>query len=69
MLAVLAARDGWRGHSCPTPETLYLDDPAPEIDGAGEGTTVLEHGMRSLVEVQTGLKRCRPGVARHGSFE
>jgi enoyl-CoA hydratase len=29
----------------------------------------LEHGMRSLAEVQTGLERFRAGAGRHGSFE
>jgi enoyl-CoA hydratase len=29
----------------------------------------LEHGMRSLAEVQAGLERFRAGAGRHGSFE
>jgi enoyl-CoA hydratase len=29
----------------------------------------LEHGMRSLAEVQAGLQRFRAGAGRHGSFE
>ncbi len=29
----------------------------------------LEHGLRSLAEVQTGLERFRSGAGRHGAFE
>ena len=29
----------------------------------------LEHGIRSLAEVQAGLERFRTGAGRHGSFE
>ena len=29
----------------------------------------LEHGMRSLTEVQAGLERFRAGDGRHGSFD
>ena len=29
----------------------------------------LEHGIRSLAEVQTGLERFRSGAGRHGSFD
>ena len=36
-----------------------------EVAMAGE----LDHGLRSLAEVQAGLERFRSGVGRHGSFE
>ena len=39
-----------------------LDEPAAI---AGE----LEHGLRSLAEVQAGLERFRSGAGRHGSFD
>jgi enoyl-CoA hydratase len=29
----------------------------------------LQHGMRSLAEVEAGLERFRAGAGRHGSFE
>ena len=29
----------------------------------------LEHGVRSLAEVQAGLRRFRAGAGRHGSFD
>jgi enoyl-CoA hydratase len=38
-------------------------------DEAGAMANELEHGLRSLAEVQTGLERFRQGAGRHGSFE
>ncbi|MGZ4304070.1 MAG: crotonase/enoyl-CoA hydratase family protein [Solirubrobacteraceae bacterium] len=43
-----------------------------EQDGMDEAPAManeLEHGMRSLAEVQAGLERFRSGAGRHGSFD
>ena len=43
-----------------------------EQDGLDEAAAIaneLQHGMRSLAEVQAGLERFRAGAGRHGSFE
>jgi enoyl-CoA hydratase len=39
------------------------------LDEAGAIANELEHGMRSLAEVEAGLARFRAGAGRHGSFE
>jgi enoyl-CoA hydratase len=43
-----------------------------EQEGLGECLALeneLEHGLRSLVEVQAGLERFRAGAGRHGDFD
>jgi enoyl-CoA hydratase len=43
-----------------------------EQDGLGEAAAMareLEHGIRSLADVQAGLERFRGGAGRHGSFD
>jgi enoyl-CoA hydratase len=43
-----------------------------EQEGLAEDDAIgreLEHGTRSLREVQAGLERFRAGAGRHGSFE
>jgi enoyl-CoA hydratase len=45
---------------------------ALEQDGLAEDAAIaneLEHGIRSLAEVQHGLERFRAGAGRHGSFD
>jgi enoyl-CoA hydratase len=45
---------------------------ALEQDGRDEPAAIaneLEHGIRSLAEVQAGLERFRAGAGRHGSFD
>jgi enoyl-CoA hydratase len=40
-------------------------------DGLEEPAAIaneLEHGIRSLAEIQAGLERFRAGAGRHGSF-
>ncbi len=39
------------------------------LDEAAAMTGELEHGLRSLAEVQEGLERFRAGAGRHGAFE
>jgi enoyl-CoA hydratase len=39
------------------------------LSEAGAMAGELEHGIRSLAEVQAGLERFRAGAGRHGSFE
>lgn len=44
----------------------------PGAEGAGRTVGLageLEHGRRSLAEVQAGLERFRGGAGRHGTFE
>jgi len=56
------------------PQTCMREDRLSllEQDGLGEPAAIaneLEHGLRSLAEVQAGLERFRAGAGRHGSFE
>ena len=56
------------------PQTCMRGDrlSALEQDGLSESKAIaneLEHGLRSLAEVQAGLERFRSGAGRHGSFE
>jgi enoyl-CoA hydratase len=56
------------------PQTCLREDrlSALEQDGLDEPAAIaneLEHGVRSLREVQAGLERFRAGAGRHGSFE
>jgi enoyl-CoA hydratase len=56
------------------PQTCLREDrlSALEQDGLDEPAAIaneLEHGLRSLREVQSGLERFRAGAGRHGSFE
>jgi enoyl-CoA hydratase len=43
-----------------------------EQDGLDESAAIaneLQHGIRSLADVQQGLERFRAGAGRHGSFD
>jgi enoyl-CoA hydratase len=56
------------------PQTCLREDRLSliEQDGLDEVTAIaneLEHGRRSLAEVQAGLERFRGGAGRHGSFD
>jgi enoyl-CoA hydratase len=56
------------------PQTCLREDrlSALEQDGLSEAAAMageLEHGRRSLAEVQAGLERFRGGAGRHGSFD
>ncbi len=56
------------------PQTCLREDrlSALEQDGLSEAAAMageLEHGLRSLAEVQAGLERFRSGAGRHGSFD
>ena len=56
------------------PQTCMREDRLSllEQDGLDEGAALaneLDHGLRSLAEVQAGLERFRSGAGRHGSFE
>jgi enoyl-CoA hydratase len=56
------------------PQTCMREDrlSALEQEGLSEAealATELEHGRRSLLEVQAGLERFRSGAGRHGAFE
>jgi enoyl-CoA hydratase len=56
------------------PQTCMRGDrlSALEQDGLNESDAIaneLEHGIRSLAEVQAGLERFRSGAGRHGAFE
>jgi enoyl-CoA hydratase len=56
------------------PQTCMREDRLSllEQDGLDERAAMageLEHGMRSLAEVQAGLERFRAGAGRHGSFD
>jgi enoyl-CoA hydratase len=56
------------------PQTCVREDRLSllEQEGLGEAEAMageLEHGIRSLAEVQAGLERFRAGAGRHGSFD
>ena len=56
------------------PQTCLREDrfSVLEQDGLDERGAIaneLEHGMRSLRDVQEGLQRFRAGAGRHGSFD
>jgi enoyl-CoA hydratase len=56
------------------PQTCMREDRLSllEQEGFSEAEAIageLEHGIRSLAEVQAGLERFRAGAGRHGSFE
>ena len=56
------------------PQTCMREDRLSvlEQDGLDEPAAIaneLEHGIRSLREVQAGLERFRAGAGRHGSFD
>ena len=56
------------------PQTCMREDRLSLLESSGltESAAIaneLEHGMRSLTEVQAGLERFRAGDGRHGSFE
>ncbi len=56
------------------PQTCMREDRLSllEQDGLEEPAAIaneLEHGLRSLAEVQAGLERFRSGAGRHGSFD
>jgi enoyl-CoA hydratase len=56
------------------PQTCLREDRLSvlEQEGREEGAALageLEHGVRSLSEVQAGLERFRAGAGRHGSFD
>ena len=56
------------------PQTCMREDrlSALEQEGLSEAEALaaeLEHGRRSLLEVQAGLERFRSGAGRHGAFE
>jgi enoyl-CoA hydratase len=56
------------------PQTCMREDRLSVLEqwGLGEHEAMageLEHGMRSLAEVRSGLERFRAGAGRHGAFE
>ena len=56
------------------PQTCLREDRLSllQSEGLGEAAAIaneLEHGMRSLTEVEAGLERFRAGAGRHGSFD
>ena len=56
------------------PQTCMREDRLSllEQEGRDEATAMareLEHGLRSLADVQAGLERFRSGAGRHGSFD
>jgi enoyl-CoA hydratase len=56
------------------PQTCMREDRLSLLESSGlsEAAAIaneLEHGMRSLTEVQAGLERFRAGAGRHGSFD
>lgn len=56
------------------PQTCMREDRLSllEQEGLGEDQALageLQHGLRSLTEVQAGLERFRAGAGRHGSFD
>jgi enoyl-CoA hydratase len=56
------------------PQTCMREDRLSLLEQAGLGEAEamageLDHGIRSLAEVQSGLERFRSGAGRHGSFE
>jgi enoyl-CoA hydratase len=56
------------------PQTCMREDRLSLLEQEGRSesaamTNELEHGWRSLAEVQTGLERFRAGEGRHGRFE
>jgi enoyl-CoA hydratase len=56
------------------PQTCMREDRLSLLEQAGLSeeqamSGELEHGIRSLAEVQAGLERFRSGAGRHGSFE
>jgi enoyl-CoA hydratase len=56
------------------PQTCMREDRLSLLEqwGADEAAAMageLEHGLRSLAEVQAGLERFRSGAGRHGTFE
>jgi enoyl-CoA hydratase len=56
------------------PQTCLREDRLSLLEGYGLSEpeamqNELEHGMRSLAEVQEGLDRFRSGAGRHGTFE
>jgi enoyl-CoA hydratase len=57
-----------------SPQTCLREDRLSLLEQEGLGETQalaneLEHGRRSLAEVQTGLERFRTGQGRHGQFD
>jgi enoyl-CoA hydratase len=56
------------------PQTCMREDRLSLLEQWGQGESdamagELEHGMRSLAEVQAGLERFRSGAGRHGAFD
>lgn len=56
------------------PQTCMREDRLSVLEqwGEDEGLAMageLEHGLRSLAEVQSGLERFWAGAGRHGAFE
>jgi enoyl-CoA hydratase len=56
------------------PQTCLREDRLSLLEGWGESELdamkgELQHGLRSLAEVQEGVERFRAGAGRHGSFE
>jgi enoyl-CoA hydratase len=69
-----AAAEALARELCRFPQTCMREDRLSllEQDGLSEDAAIaneLEHGMRSLAEVQQGLERFLAGAGRHGSFE
>jgi enoyl-CoA hydratase len=68
-----AAAEGLARQLAAFPQTCLREDrlSALEQDRLDEAAAMageLEHGMRSLAEVQAGLERFRAGAGRHGAF-
>ncbi len=69
-----AAAEALAGELAAFPQRCLREDRLSllEQEGLSEGEALageLEHGLRSLQEVQAGLERFRAGAGRHGSFQ
>ena len=70
----LAAAQALAAELAAFPQTCLREDRLAmlEQDGLDEREAMageLEHGLRSLAEVQAGLERFRAGAGRHGAFD
>ena len=64
----------WRSELARFPQTCMREDrlsvlEQEALDEPAAMANELEHGVRSLAEVQAGLERFRAGAGRHGSFD
>jgi enoyl-CoA hydratase len=68
------AAEALAGELARFPQTCMREDRLSVLEQAAHSVQdamarELEHGMRSLAEVQSGLEQFRAGAGRHGSFE